>query len=74
MSALTPGHLVSLIRARQRAVGPGLRVDMTLAVAGPGGAYDVVGVSYVPERNELYLEIDKRDVDRPPTGRRKKGP
>jgi hypothetical protein len=74
MSALTPSLLVSLIRVRQRELDPDRRAETTLGVAGPGGLYDVVGVSYAAARNEFYLEIERRDVARPPTGRRKQGP
>ena len=73
MTALKPGHLLSLIRRRLDAAGPE-RTATSLSVAGPSGMYDVIDVRYSPERNEIWLEIDQRDVDRPPTGRRKKGP
>jgi hypothetical protein len=73
MSALKPGHLVSLLRRRLDAAGPE-HTETTLGIAGPSGMYDVIDVRYSPERNEIWLEIDRRAVDRPPTGRRKRGP
>jgi len=73
MTALKPGHLLSLIRRRLDAAGDE-RTETTLGIAGPSGMYDVIDVRYSPEHNEIWLEIDKREIDRPPTGRRKKGP
>lgn len=33
----------------------------TVLVAGPGGFYDIVQVHYSQEKNEIWLDIEKRD-------------
>jgi len=53
---LRAGHVIALLRGRLRACPD--KADTMIAVAGPGGLYDIVNV--VIANGEIVLEITKR--------------
>lgn len=60
MPIASASTLASLIQAKLRD-NPD-RAETTIAVAGPGGVYHIVHVLFSPDRNEILLDIEKRDA------------
>jgi len=55
--ALLAAHVAALIRTRLRESPT--RGETRIAVAGPGGAYDIIHIGVLPD-GEIVLEVERR--------------